>query len=80
MVRRTNKRVASEIDKLNEYETSAVLDFISELRSSRSPRLIEIQPNDDLIVTLSDAYENKRARQVFEWERVRRQNSIQRAA
>jgi hypothetical protein len=75
MVRRTNKRVVSEIDKLNEYETSAVLDFISELRSSRSPRLIEIQPNDDLIVTLSDAYENKRARQVFEWERVRRLNS-----
>ena len=80
MVRRTNKKVASEIDKLNEYETSAVLDFISELRSNRNPKLIEIQPNDDLIVILSDAYENKRARQVFEWERVRRQNSIQRAA
>ena len=80
MVRRKNNRIASELDKLNEYETSAVLDFISELRSNRQPKLIEIQPNDDLIVTLSDAYENKRARQVFEWERVRRQNSIQRAA
>ena len=79
MVRRTNKKIASEIDKLNEYETSAVLDFISELRSNRNPKLIEIQPNDDLIVSLSDAYENKRARQVFEWERVRRQN-VQRAA
>jgi hypothetical protein len=80
MVRRTNKKIASEIDKLNEYETSAVLDFISEFPSNRNPKLIEIQPNDDLIVSLSDAYENKRARQVFEWERVRRQNSIQRAA
>ncbi len=80
MVRRTNKKVAKEFDKLNEHETSAVLNFISELPSARNPKLIEIQPNDDLIVSLSDAYENKRARQVFEWERVRRQNSVQRAA
>ena len=31
--------------------------------------------NDDLIRSLSDAYENQRARQVFEWERTRRQAS-----
>ena len=80
MVKRKNNRVASEIDKLNENETSAVLDYISEILSTRSPKSKDIQPNDDLIVSLSDAYENKRARQVFEWERVRRQNSIQRAA
>ena len=80
MVNRKNRNVASELDKLNEYETSAVLDYISEILSTRKRKSIEILPNDDLIVTLSDAYENKRARQVFEWERVRRQNSIQRAA
>ena len=27
------------------------------------------EKNDDLIVTLSDAYENRRARQVGEWEK-----------
>ena len=80
MVSRKNRNVASEIDKLNENETSAVLDYISELPQTRNSKSIENLPNDDLIVTLSDAYENKRARQVFEWERVRRQNSIQRAA
>jgi hypothetical protein len=80
MVSRKNRKTASEIDKLNEHETSAVLNYVSEILSTRSPKPIEIQPNDDLIVILSDAYENKRARQVFEWERVRRQNSIQRAA
>ncbi|HEY8562068.1 MAG TPA: hypothetical protein VIL74_16970 [Pyrinomonadaceae bacterium] len=80
MVSRKNRNVASELDKLNEHETSAVLDYISEILSTRKRHPIEITPNDDLIVTLSDAYENKRARQVFEWERVRRQNSIQRAA
>ena len=80
MVNRKNRNVASEIDKLNEHETSAVLDYISDILSSRSPKPIENLQSDDLIVSLSDAYENKRARQVFEWERVRRQNSIQRAA
>jgi hypothetical protein len=32
---------------------------------TRSP-----EKNDDLILSLSDAYENKRARQVSEWERL----------
>ena len=79
MVNRKNRNVASEIDKLNENETVEVLDYISELLSTRKPKSKENLPNDDLIVSLSDAYENKRARQVFEWERVRRQN-VQRAA
>lgn len=79
MVNRKTKNVAREIDKLNENETSAVLDYISEIVSTRNPKSKENLQNDDLIVSLSDAYENKRARQVFEWERVRRQN-VQRAA
>jgi hypothetical protein len=79
MIKRKNNRVTSEIDKLNEHETSAVLDYISDILSTRNPKPLENLPNDDLIVSLSDAYENKRARQVFEWERVRRQN-VQRAA
>ena len=78
MVKRKDKTAASEINKLNEHET--LLDDLSEIRTARSPKSKDNQTNDDLIVTLSDAYENKRARQVFEWERVRRQNSIQRAA
>lgn len=80
MVRRTNDRIASENNKLNEHETSALLNFISESRSIRKSKSIEITPSDDIILSLSDAYENKRARQVFEWERVRRQNSIQQRA
>ena len=41
-------------------------------RFSSSPRSTE--KNDDLILTLSDAYENRRARQVVEWERLYGQN------
>ena len=79
MVSRINTNVASEIDKLNEHETAAVLDYITDLLSSRKPKLKDAAANDELIGSLSDAYENKRARQVFEWERVRR-GSVQRAA
>ncbi|HEX8639515.1 MAG TPA: hypothetical protein VF692_15705 [Pyrinomonadaceae bacterium] len=75
MVKQENTKIASEINKLNENESLAVLDYISTLLTKRSSRSKTNQSNDDLILSLSDAYENKRARQVFEWERVRRQNA-----
>lgn len=74
MVNPINKNAAAEIDKLNENETLAVLDYISKLLSARLPKTKDNTVNDELIVSLQDTYENKRARQVFEWERVRRQN------
>ena len=80
MVKRTNPNIKSEIDKLNEKETLAVVNYISQLLSSRQQKQSELQSNDDLIVFLSNKRENLRARQVFEWEKVRRQNVQQRAA
>jgi hypothetical protein len=74
MVKRTKTNVASEIDKLNEHETLAVASYISQLLSNRIKKAKENSLNDDLIVSLADAYENKRARQVVEWERLGRQN------
>ncbi len=78
-VNQTNKTIASEINKLNDNETFAVLNYISQLLTARISKQRENPSGDDLIVSLSDAYENKRARQVVEWEKVRRQN-VQRAA
>ena len=76
MVKRINQTIVSEIDKLNEKETAAVVNYISQLLSARlSKQSDSPQPNDDLIVFLSDKRENRRARQVVEWERVRRQNA-----
>jgi len=72
MVNRNNPNVAREIDKLNENDSS----YISELLSSRKLQSKENPLNDELIGSLSDAYENKRARQVTEWERRQR---VQRA-
>ena len=79
MVKQTKYNIAGEIDKLNETETLAVVNYISQLLSKRISKQPENFTSDDLIVSLSDAPENRRARQVFEWEKVRRQN-VQRAA
>ncbi len=79
MVEQTNKNIASQIDKLNENETLAVVNYISQLLSKRISKQTNLNGNDDLIGSLSDAYENKRARTVVEWEKLRRQN-LQRAA
>jgi hypothetical protein len=79
MVKQAEQNIAGEINKLNENETLAVVNYISQLLSTRISKQTENSTNDDVIVSLSDAYENQRARQVFEWEKVRRQN-VQRAA
>ncbi len=74
MVNRNHNNLVREIDKLNENETLAVNRYVSELLSARHIKTIETIPNDDLIASLSDKRENQRARQVLEWERVRRKN------
>ena len=80
MVNQTNSTVARELDNLNETEKSAVLDYISGIVSRRKTKTKNKENSaDDLILSLANAPENQRARQVFEWERVRRQN-VQRAA
>lgn len=75
MVNRTNRNAAREINKLND---KAVSDNASDARpSQRSAK--DKYTNDELIVSLSDSYENKRARQVFEWECIQ-PKVMQRAA
>jgi hypothetical protein len=46
------------------------MEFIANIRSRPGGSARNV--HDDLIGTLADAYENKRARQVLEWDRVRR--------
>ena len=76
MVKQTKHNIVGEIDKLNEPETLAVVNYISQILSKRTSKQQEnINNSDDIIVSLADTYENKRARQVFEWEKVRRQNA-----
>ncbi len=55
-------------DKLTRHDAAAAINYLSEtLTSARSqPKHI-----DDLIVSLANTHENRRARQVTEWERMR---------
>jgi hypothetical protein len=70
MVNRINPKRDGELDKLTRHDAAAALNYISEnLSTSRSkdnPRI------DDLILSLANAHENRRARQVTEWEEMRR--------
>lgn len=78
MVNQANTNVTRDIDKRQEKDNLAV-SGLAELLSSRKPQSKDNPINDELIVSLSDAYENKRARQVTEWERLRRQ-AVRRSA
>ena len=73
-----NNNLVREIDKLSETETIAVVNYISRLLSKRISK--QNKPADDLILSLAEQYENKRARQVVEWEKLRRQQSFGRAS
>ena len=79
MVKQTEK-IVREISKLNENESTAVLEYISQVLSARpKPVQSEKTNKDDLIASLAEKRENQRACQVVEWEKTRRRN-IPRAA
>lgn len=67
------QRLALKLDSLNDSEVVEVLDYISIMESMRRATVMPgVWEDDDLISLLADARENKRARQAFEWETVRR--------
>ena len=79
MVNQMNTNVAREFDKLTESNAAAARSYIAKTLSSRSTNSKDNPPIDDVIAHLANAYENARARQVTEWERMFR-GSVQRAA
>lgn len=79
MVNRNDENVAREIDRVSEKETSQVRNFSPETLYSRQNTIKDSSLAEEVIGSLSDAYENQRARQVTEWERLLKQN-MQRAA
>jgi len=66
------QRLALKLDSLNDTEVVEVLDYISIMESMRRANLLPGTWEDDLVALLAEARENKRARQAFEWEAVRR--------
>ncbi len=76
MINQMDTNVVNEIDSLRETEAVTAATYRPEPRRSRKSRSKDSLINDELILSLSDAYENERARQVSEWEYMRRQNVL----
>lgn len=82
MANNANQRqfLALKLEALNESEVREVLDYISILESTRRTKAAPAVGDDEILAALADALENRRARQAFEWESVRRKAERRAAA
>lgn len=73
MPKRISERLqlAMKLAKLTDAEIAEVLEYVALLETHKTP-LIASAGDDELVAVLSDAQENRRARQAFAWETVRR--------
>ena len=79
MVNRINRNPGRKIDKLTRSDAAAARGFMAQNLSPKNLNSNEITVVDDVISALANAHENRRARQVNEWERMRGTH-VQRAA
>ena len=82
MANNANQRqsLALKLEGLTESEVGEVLDYISLIESTRRSRTTPLTLDDETVAALVDARENRRARQAFEWESVRRKAERRAAA
>lgn len=82
MANTNNQRqfLASKVEALSESEVGEVLDYISTMESSQRMKTASGASDDEVVTALADARENRRARQAFEWEAVRRKAEKRAAA
>jgi len=82
MANTTNQRqfLALKLEGLTETEVGEVLDYVSLIESTRRAQTTPLVLDDDTVAALADARENRRARQAFEWEAVRRKAEKRAAA
>ena len=80
MANKLNQRqfLASKLEALSDSEVGDVLDYVSTIEAMRRSKTAT-GLDDELLTTLVDALENRRARQAFEWEAVRRKAEKRRA-
>jgi hypothetical protein len=82
MANNVNQRqfLALKLEAMSEAEVVEVLDYISAMESKRRSKTAASGGDDELMATLVDAQENRRARQAHEWEAVRRKAERRAAA
>ena len=74
MVNRIATKTDPEFDRLTRQDAADAINYISDTLSSARSQAKDNPRFDDLIVSLSNAHENCRARQVTEWERMHLQS------
>jgi ribosomal protein S10 len=72
--------LALKLEALSESELAEVSDYISVIESMRRSGPEPLVLDDEVLTALADARENRRARQAFEWEAVRRKAEKRAAA
>jgi hypothetical protein len=82
MANNVNQRqfLALKLEAMSEAEVGEVLDYVSAMESKRRSKTAPSAGDDELLTTLADARENRRARQAYEWEVVRRKAERRAAA
>ncbi len=69
----TNRQLLqAKADNLTEAEISELLDYINTLEAVREQSLKPNLFDDEIVSLLSDSVENRRARVVVEWDKIRR--------
>ncbi|MEQ1606230.1 MAG: hypothetical protein ABL999_15325 [Pyrinomonadaceae bacterium] len=66
--------MVNQLDSTRDFTHDKPQQHISDAHFSDRTRSNKPFRFDDLIVSLANAHENRRARQVTEWESMRRQN------
>ena len=72
--------LAQKLEMLNDVEVREVLDYITSMESTRRAKTTSTAWEDEVLSVLAEARENRRARQAFEWEAVRRKAEKRAAA
>ncbi|HEX4950701.1 MAG TPA: hypothetical protein VFZ34_28820 [Blastocatellia bacterium] len=68
----TNReKLAFKLDHLSDSDIEEIAEYVSIMETMRREQRHSHDFDDDLIATLSSAYENRRAQQAYEWDAVR---------
>ncbi len=68
----TNReQLAFQLDHLSESEIDELVEYVLSLETMRHAASPSNDLDDELIASLSAAYENRRAQQAFEWDAAR---------
>jgi hypothetical protein len=74
MAKRLTQRqlLSLKLESLTDSEVQELLDYVAIMESMRRSKAVHTAWEDEVLAILADAHENRRARQAFEWEAVRR--------